>query len=337
MLLTFDRRSQCGGIEQVGKTDPSVPQNPKSCSPPLDKRLQFLEDGGNVGTLGTPQHFTPFRTMKTKLCSPLVMLNVTFCALCFFVVSSQHVCAEEESKTVLRVFCYNIRHGRGMDDVVNLERTANVIKEWKPDLVAIQEVDRNTRRTDNVDQAKFLAELLEMHSVFGKAIDFQGGEYGLATLSQFPILEHEMVLLPPDVQQEQRGVLIAKIAIPNEKEPNAKGKIIRFANTHMSVASQAERLVQAQKIDDLLSEGSEPVIATGDFNARPTSEVVTRFLSNWKDAADPALGKNVTPDRPGRIDYIFLRAKDSFEVLESRTIDDTITSDHLPIFSVISF
>jgi endonuclease/exonuclease/phosphatase family metal-dependent hydrolase len=259
-----------------------------------------------------------------------------FCILFFLLflgtMIAESVQAEEVSQSVLRVMCYNIRHGRGMDDVVNLERTGNVIKEWQPDLVAVQEVDKNTQRTNNTDQAKLLAEQLKMHFVFGKAIAFQGGEYGLALLSRFPILEHQMVLLPPEVQQEQRGVLIAKIGIPD-----AKGKMICFASTHLSVASQAERAVQIEKIDALLSEGSEPVILAGDFNARPENESIVRFLTNWKDTADPAWGKSVTPLRSRRIDYIFLRSKDLWRVLESRTIDDKITSDHMPILSVISF
>jgi len=89
-----------------------------------------------------------------------------------------------------------------------------------------------------------------------------------------------------------------------------------------------------------LSEGDKPVILAGDFNARPDNLLVVDLLSTWKDTADPALGKNVTPDVQsnfGRIDYIFFRATDPFKVLESGTIDDAMTSDHKPIFSVLSF
>ena len=269
--------------------------------------------------------------MKTKRVFYLGMFCILFVPLFVGALLAESVQTEEKSKLVLRIMCYNIRHGRGMDDIVNLERTGNVIKEWKPDLVALQEVDKNTQRTNRTDQAKLLAEQLGMHFVFGKAIPYQGGEYGLAILSRFPILEHQMVLLPPEVQQEQRGVLIAKIGVPD-----AQGKEIRFASTHLSVVSHEERAVQIDKIDTLLSEGSTPVIVAGDFNTRPQNESIVRFLKNWKDAADPALDKNVTPLSPRRIDYIFLRAKDSWEVLESRTIDDRITSDHMPIFSVIA-
>jgi len=239
--------------------------------------------------------------------------------------------AESDSQIILRVMCFNIRHGRGMDNVVDLARTANAIRAWNPDLVAVQEVDRNTRRTNQTDQPKILAEKLGMHYTFGKTIDHQGGDYGLLILSRFPILESEMVLLPPKEQQEQRGVQIARIGIPD-----ANGKIIRFANTHLTT-QRGERESQFAGIKAVLSKGEEPMIIAGDFNARPDNPLIISLLENWKDAADPALQKNVTPDQSRRIDYIFFRAKDPFKVLESRTIDDTMTSDHKPIFSILSF
>ncbi|MCL2006240.1 MAG: endonuclease/exonuclease/phosphatase family protein [Planctomycetaceae bacterium] len=233
--------------------------------------------------------------------------------------------------------CYNIHHGRGMDDAVNLERTANVIKEWKPDLAALQEVDKNTQRTNQTDQAKRLGEMLGMHSAFGKAIDFQGGEYGLAILSRFPILEHQMILLPPEEQQEQRGLQIVEIAIPDPQHPDSQERRIRFANTHLSHSSQAERTAQFAKIDEILSVGNMPIILAGDFNARPADDLVVQFLKNWRDTVDLESDGKIAADRPaGRIDYIFFRTSDPFTVLESRTIDDRITSDHMPIISVLA-
>jgi endonuclease/exonuclease/phosphatase family metal-dependent hydrolase len=276
------------------------------------------------------------------------MVNIMLYVLSLCIITTLPAWAGDESKTALRIMCYNIRHGRGMDDVVDLERTANVIREWKPDLVALQEMDKNTERTNKTDQTKLLAEMLKMHYVFGKAIDYQGGDYGLAILSRFPILEHQMILLPPEVQREQRGLLVVTIAVPNAGDADANnvdtkgradanGRVIRFASTHLSVASPEERRVQIEKIDALMMEGSEPTIIAGDFNARPSNDAMVRFLENWKDTVDLDSDKKISPDRPERrIDYIFFRAKDSFEIIESRTIDDRITSDHMPIFSIIS-
>ncbi|HBT77502.1 MAG TPA: hypothetical protein DEB39_11420 [Planctomycetaceae bacterium] len=273
--------------------------------------------------------------MKTNDCSLLRIFFVALSILCGSGILPSRAAGAEEATSSLRVLCYNIKHGQGMDGVVDLERTVEAIRKWRPDVVLVQEVDKNTRRTSNTDQPKILAERLGMYYIFGKTIDYQNGEYGLLTLSRFPILEHEMILLPPATQQEQRGVLIAKIALPG-----TNGKIIRLANTHLSAAMQNERTVQAARIDEILSKGHEPVILAGDFNARPANELIVRLLKNWKDSADPETYKSIEPDTPerlaSRIDFIFLRAKDAFDVSESGTIPDKTTSDHMPIFSVIS-
>ena len=63
---------------------------------------------------------------------------------------------ETAGKTSLRILCYNIHYGQGNDGVYDLERLAEVIKEVKPDLVALQEVDVMVRRSGKVHQASKL-------------------------------------------------------------------------------------------------------------------------------------------------------------------------------------
>src|SRR5688572_7821086 len=70
----------------------------------------------------------------------------------------------------LRVMTYNIHIARGLDDKIDLQRIANVIKRADVDVVALQEVDVKTRRSgSDVDQLKELAKLTGMHGKFGKA------------------------------------------------------------------------------------------------------------------------------------------------------------------------
>src|SRR5687767_4395118 len=102
----------------------------------------------------------------------------------------------------LRVLSYNIHHAEGTDGKLDLERIAKVITAARPDLVAVQEVDRKARRTKGVDQAAELGRLTGLHVEFGKAIDFQGGEYGLAVLSRFPIKAAKVHPLPGKAGQE---------------------------------------------------------------------------------------------------------------------------------------
>src|SRR5690606_25035110 len=155
-------------------------------------------------------------------------LSVIFASLMVSFFSS--VAAEEKTEgkaeaTVFRVMSYNIHHGRGMDDRVDLERIAEAIKKANPDLVALQEVDRGTRRTDGRDLTAELAKLTGMEGYFEKNIPYQGGEYGNAILSRFPILEKKNTHLRMIRENEQRGALQVLVEVDGEK--------LLFVNTHI--------------------------------------------------------------------------------------------------------
>ena len=96
----------------------------------------------------------------------------------------------------LKILSYNIKHGRGMDGKVDLLRIAKVIGSLSPDLVTLQEVDKNCTRSGSVDLTRELAGILKMEGRFGKFMDFQGGEYGMAVLSRVPIISHQVHVLP---------------------------------------------------------------------------------------------------------------------------------------------
>src|SRR5690606_1708378 len=144
---------------------------------------------------------------------------------------------------------------------VDLKAIANVIKKENPDLVGLQEVDVFTERSGkNSDQAKELADLLEMNYFFAKAIDYEGGEYGVAILSKFPISQTKAIALPKKegVNGEQRAMAVAEITFPDQT------KIIS-ASTHLD--SEAHRDIQSQFILDNLKKYKDPVLLVGDFNA----------------------------------------------------------------------
>ena len=87
----------------------------------------------------------------------------------------------------LRVMTYNLHHGEGVDGQLDLPRIARVILDAKPDLVALQEVDRNATRTGVVDQSAEYIRLTGLHGWYGAAMPFQGGEYGQTLLSRWPL------------------------------------------------------------------------------------------------------------------------------------------------------
>lgn len=78
-----------------------------------------------------------------------------------------------ESNT-LRLMSYNIRNGQGMDLVTDLQRIVDVIDKACPDVVAVQELDSVTKRSEGKDVLKDLASKTLMHYIYAPAIDFGG-------------------------------------------------------------------------------------------------------------------------------------------------------------------
>ena len=94
------------------------------------------------------------------------LLLLLFSAL--FVLSAQ-------AEDVLRLMTYNVRNANGMDGICNYQRVANVINNARPDIVAIQELDSMTARSNRTDVLKELAERTQLHPCFAPAIDYDGG------------------------------------------------------------------------------------------------------------------------------------------------------------------
>ena len=55
---------------------------------------------------------------------------------------------------LVKIITFNVAHGRGMDNIIDIERQANLIKEYKPDIIFLQEVDMYTKRAGEVNQIR---------------------------------------------------------------------------------------------------------------------------------------------------------------------------------------
>jgi len=227
----------------------------------------------------------------------------------------------------LRVLCYNIHHAEGVDGKLDVPRIARVILSVKPDLVALQEVDNKTERTQRVDQ---VAELTKMKSVFGANIDFQGGHYGNAILSRFPIARHKNHHLPNVDAGEQRGVLESVIKI-------SKNQSVLFLATHFDHRRPGqERLASAKFINQMIgSRDKMPAILAGDLNDVPDSPTLKEIGKLWA-RTNPEISPTVPVAKPVRqIDYILVRPKERWKVVETRVLGEAVASDHRAIFAVI--
>lgn len=232
-----------------------------------------------------------------------------------------------------RVLTYNIHHGEGVDGKLDLERIANVIRASDADLVALQEVDRGTERTDRVDQAAELARLSGLHVCFGGNLRHQGGDYGNAILSRFPIVSHRNHSLPNVDGGEPRGVLEARIAVPGLPVP------LKFLCTHLDHRPQeGNRIAAAEAIEQLVAvDAATPTLLAGDLNAVPHSEPLRRFFTTWRSVNQEPL-PTIPASSPNRqIDYILFLPPESWKTIEARVVDEPVASDHAPLLAVLQW
>lgn len=225
----------------------------------------------------------------------------------------------------LRVMSYNIHVGVGMDKRLDLKRIADVILREKPDLVGLQEVDRGVERTGRIDEIAELARLTKMDYAFAHNLDYQGGQYGVAILSRYPILATDHRRYMNLREAERRGFLRAEVF--------ADGLRVNFVTTHLDYRDKDNRLHETRQLTAALKAFDAPVIIAGDFNDEPTGESYKLLLEDFKDAwlnAGAGAGFTFPSDKPAkRIDYIFIKGE-KIKVRRAWTTN-SLASDHLPL------
>jgi len=262
--------------------------------------------------------------MKARICNYLLFAF----AFLSFIIANTSIAAIKKDKP-LKVLSYNIHHANppSQPKLIDLPAIAKVINESGADLVALQEVDVNTIRSGKgINQAKELGRLTDRHFFFVKGIDFEGGEYGIAILSKFPILKTDSLRLPMKEGLEGEPRVVAIITV----EPT-KGKPVVFASTHLDLKPE-HRELQAKAIVEKLGNLKTPVILCGDFNAKPDSEVIAILDKNFKRSSIPN-GFTIPVINPNReIDFVMYNPEKKFQVKKHIVINESYASDHLPVF-----
>jgi len=248
-------------------------------------------------------------------------------------------------KPTLKVLTFNILGGRNVDGKRDVNRLADVIKALDPDIIAMQEVDRRTGRIQGRDTTAELAKLTGMHSAYGKAMNYDGGEYGEALLSKYPIKQVKNYPLPAEKGAEPRAALTAVVNIPGTKQEYL------FIATHLDhLRKNTNRLMQAKAINEILKETKIPYILAGDLNAEPKSKTIE--LLSQKVAFLPQeklLPTNNTKNPKITIDWIGTDKSGKWKLQKSFTADQLkdapkgwkalleVSSDHLPLMNIYEF
>src|SRR5438552_14818883 len=227
----------------------------------------------------------------------------------------------------LRVMTYNIHVGVGMDKKLDLPRVAGVIKDQHEDLVALQEVDRGVERTGRIDEIAELAKLTRMDYAFAFNLHYQGGQYGVAILSRFPIRATDHRLYQNTREAERRGFIRAEVSID--------GRVLNFVTTHLDYQYDDGRLFEAQQLLSALKDVKGPLIVVGDFNDIPAGRAYQlmryQFGDAWIESRGTEEGFSYPADKPAkRIDYIFFRSTDRARTKRAWIVN-TPASDHVPV------
>lgn len=235
-----------------------------------------------------------------------------------------------------RILTYNVHRWLGTDRKTAPGRTAEVIASCEADVVALQEV-RLGRMAGGRDQAEVVARLLGMDLHFQPTVRLMGEQFGLAILTGLPsrrVKGGPLPMLTRKPVREERSALWIEIELGSEK--------LQVVNTHLSLLSDRERLVQASALtgQDWLDVGAgAQAILVGDLNAGPRSKAYKHLASHMRDvqlaAAVPCRLNTFHSRLPlRRIDHVFVSEGIRVDRVDAvRTPLARIASDHVPLLA----
>jgi endonuclease/exonuclease/phosphatase family metal-dependent hydrolase len=228
----------------------------------------------------------------------------------------------------MRLVTFNLLHGRSMsDDRVDLDRLAAAVRSLSPDILALQEVDRDQPRSHLADLTAVAAEAMgAVTHRFAAALSGTPGStwlaaseddvpgtaaYGIALLSRYPARSWQVRRLPRIPFRFPFFVLRARKMIVVEEEPRAVvlGRLdtpagpLTVANTHLSYVPGWGQW-QLQQVRQDLAREPGPVVLMGDLNMRGAlPALVTGYTPLARHRTFPA-------DRPdSQLDHILLRGR----------------------------
>lgn len=249
--------------------------------------------------------------------------------------SGENSQSANENQTSVSILTYNIHHANppSKPGLIDVNAIANVIKQQGVDIVALQEVDVHTSRSGvSLNEAEEIARITGMTAFFAKAIDYGGGEYGVAILSKYPMENMKNTPLPTDdaTKGEHRTLATATIVLPGNKK-------IVFACTHLDAqGADLNRQLQIKKILEVLKSESLPVVIAGDLNAVPTSDVIKQLDSYFMRSCIMDCPFTIPETVPNKtIDYIAFAPSTKFTVVSHTVIAEKYASDHRPVKAVL--
>lgn len=231
----------------------------------------------------------------------------------------------------IRLATYNTHRCEGWTqnsgtDRANYNNTAKVISLMDPDVIALQELDKNTT-WHQTDQLQELADRTGMRPYYCKTISYRGGDYGIGILSKREPLRTVSGDLPGT---EARKFFLAEF------------DDYIFIATHLCHLETTNRAQSVEIINAYIAANyasyTKPIFLAGDFNeSNMSSEMMVKLKEKW-EIISTSSNTFMNTATPKRIDYIVLYKgnKAACEVLGTAVpsydeINVNKVSDHLPV------
>ena len=234
----------------------------------------------------------------------------------------------------MRLLSYNIHKGiGGRDRRYDLERIFAVIQAEHPDIICLQEVDRNVARSRHDHQPQLFRErFAPAAQLFQFNVAVQTGGYGNLLLSRWPMAAHHQVSLTLR-SYKSRGAQLAVITTPRGP--------LQVVNWHLGLRER-ERHWQVRRLLEhhlFRRAGEIPAMITGDFNDwRNTLHRGPFAIHGFRQVTSPISRFRSFPAYMplGSLDKAFVRGPIVIEQARiARPRPALDASDHLPL--VIDF
>jgi endonuclease/exonuclease/phosphatase family metal-dependent hydrolase len=250
--------------------------------------------------------------------------------LASFTLLGISACAAASETTEFTVVSFNIRNGgRRMDGVYDRSMQQRVVAALKPDLFAMQEVDRKTTRVGGADVPAEFADALGLKFHYASAMKFAGGEYGTAAFSKFPIVSSKTIPMPFK-GVEPRASSLMMVTLPT-------GDGLAFVSVHLSSEEAEARADNIRLLLSRLEKVTTAVIVAGDFNAGTESESVMLLeKAGFRLCVPKGNAQSYPADKPVEaIDHVLIRdgAATRLEDAGTEVVNEPVASDHRPLVS----
>lgn len=224
----------------------------------------------------------------------------------------------------MRLVTWNIRHGATGSGRVDLGALSDFCGALRPDLLALQEVDRGVWRSGFADTPSAIAESTGMQVVFGPARRLgPGGRYGNVLLARGRLEDVEQLRLPRDARREPRAAILATAHLDYHGTP------VSVLATHLGI-TRAEALRQLGVCLHSLKRREGPYILLGDLNLGPET-VEPACADAGLEVVDTDEPSFPAEDPEYRIDHIALTG---LEVLSVAVIEGPV-SDHRAVVAEV--